>query len=488
MSRARSLDGMPALSRPLAVALAFCGLLAGPYVRQASAQEGGDGDRLALTTESETAKQHFWAGVVDALNVHAPRAAGHFEMALEADPDLGLAIVLHGFTAPGLSGSDRTARMDEGIAALASASSNEMLVGLAFKEWGSGNAPVASRMFEVASNLMPDDPYVASWATQLAGARGDQTDAIARWEALIEAFPELANPHNSLAYQHFGRGDEAAALESVKRYVELAPDHPNAADSHAELLQWAGRYPEAFAEYQRATELDADYSQAYVGVAEILVLVGVGDGAREWLGRAIEHAPGPAARVNFMRAIAHTHMIDRNRDGAIGQLEQAASAAEAAGLDDAHALVREQMAVTDAVLGDGRFVSGYLEEAAALRDGEAPLHQAMAGLAYAASGQGATAREASQALDAWGAVFWRNIARSIDALVLLAEDDAEGAMEALDGADPANPIVQVVMSETYDLLERPGAAAALRERVVQNRQINVANPFWAFAFARAQAD
>lgn len=476
-----------ALARRLVTSIAFLGVLGGAHVREASAQEEGDADRLALTTDSEAARQHFWAGVVDALNVHPAGAATHFEMALEADPDLGLAIVMHGFTAPGLTGAQRTARIDEGIAALATASSGELLTGLAFKEWGAGNAPAASRLFEVAATEMPGDPYLASWATQLAGARGDQTDAITRLEALVESFPELANPHNTIAYQQYARGNEAAAFESVRRYVELAPDHPNAADSHAELLQWSGRFPEAFAEHQRATELDPDYSQAYAGVAEILVVVGAGDGAREWLGRAIEHAPAPGARVNFMRAVAATYMIDRDGDGAIGQLEQASSEAAAAGLDGANALAREQMALADAMLGDGRFVAEYLEEAATIRGDAIPLHHALAGLAYAVSNQPDLARQAAGALDGSGA-FMEDIAHSIDAMVLLSEGDAAGALAALDGSDPSNPIVQIVMSEAYTALERPGAAAALRRRVLDNRQINLANPFWAFAFARAQTD
>ncbi|MDX1577973.1 MAG: tetratricopeptide repeat protein [Gemmatimonadota bacterium] len=488
MSRTRPATCSRAPARPWLALLALLGLAAASGAEAVHAQEEADEPRLELTTGSEAAKRHFWAGVHDALNVFAPRAASHFEMALEEDPDLGLAIVMHGFTAPGLTNEEQAARIDEGIAALGSASSNEMLVGLALKEWAAGNGPAASRLFHTASELMPGDPYVASWATQLAGARGDQRDVIARWQALIDAFPDLANPHNSIAYQHFARGNEAAAFEAVRRYVELAPDHPNPADSHAELLQWAGRYPEAYGEYQRAVELAPDYQQGYVGMAEILVLVGAGDGAREALGRALERAPDAGARVTLMRAIANTHMIDGNRDGSMGQLEQASGVAEEAGLDAAQALVHEQMALTDAVTGEGLFIGEYLDEAAALRGSTNPLHHAMAGLAHAAAGDAGMARDASGALDESGSQFWASIARSIDAMVLLAEGDAEAAMDELDKADTENPVVQAVMAEAYDRLERPGAAAALRDRVLGNRQINVANPFWAFAYARVQAD
>lgn len=473
-------------SRWLILAL-LCGssLLVAPVA--ASGQDAEDAARLELTTTAEAARQHFWAGMTDALNVFPSRAAMHFEMALEADPSLGLARVLHAFTAPGLSTAEQEARMAEGLAALSSASTNELMVGLAFRAWSSGDAPAASRLFKSASEVMPGDPYVASFAAQLAPARGDDTDAITRWEAVAEAFPELASPHNTIAYQQYGRRNAAAAMESVKRYVELAPDHPNAADSHAEMLQFMGRYPEAFAEYRRTAELDPSFAEAYMGSAEILVLVQDLEQATDYVAQGIEHAPSPVARATAMRAMANMQMLMGARDAAMGQLQEAASVAEAAELDAPRALAHEQMALTDAVLGEGRFIPEYLEEAAAIRGDEIPLHLALGGLAYAASGQAEVAREMSGRLaEASSAQFWRDLSGSIDAMVLLSGGDAQGALDALEAADPSNPVVQAVMADAYEGLERPGAAAALRERVVSNPQINLANPFWAFAVAHVR--
>ena len=451
-------------------------------VPAANGQDGSEAARLELTTTSEAARQHFWAGMIDALNVFPSRAAMHFEMALEADPNLALAKVLHAFTAPGLSDAEQEARMAEGIAALSTTSTNELMVGLAFKAWASDDAPAASRLFESASEIMPGDPYLASLSTQLAPARGDETDAIARWEAVAEAFPELANAHNTIAYQEYGRRDEAAAMASVKRYVELAPDHPNAADSHAEMLQFMRRYPEAMAEYERTAQLDPSFAEAYMGAAEVLVLVQELEGATEYIALGIEHAPSPGARSTAMRAMANVRMLMGARDGAMGHLQEAASVAEAAGLDGPRALAHEQMALTDAVLGDGRFIPEYLEEAVGIRGDAIPLHLAIGGLAYAASGQSEMAREASGRLaKSSDGQFWKDLAGSIDAMVALGEGRAQAALDALEGTDPSNPVVQAVMADAYERLERPMAAAALRERVTSNPQINLANPFWAFA-------
>lgn len=445
--------------------------------------------RLELSTSSEAAREHFWAGIVDQRNVFPARAAQHFEQALEADPGFGLAMVFHGFVKPGLTGPERQARIAEGLAAMVDASSNEMLIGIAVREWASGNGPIASRIFQTASELMPADPYVASIATQLAGARGDQTDVVTRLQNLATQFPELASPHNNIAYTQWARGNQAAAMASVRTYVEMLPDHPNPRDSHAELLQWGGHYRQALDEYMAAAELDPAFDQAYMGAAEILYLVGSTDAAREQIALGIEHAPAPGGRVAAMRAMANTYMLDGDRDNAMGYLEQAVATAEAAGLNAAAALSHEQAALTNSVMGDGSFVDEHLTRAAELRDATTPVHLGLAGLAYASSGDGARAREASEALaEATQAPFWQDISHAINAMIYLEEGQTELALGELEQANPNDPIVQALMAECYEDMNLPRAAAAQRANVTGNRQFNLANPFWALGVARARGD
>ena len=454
-----------------------------PQSGQAQAQDA----RLELTTSSDAAKEHFWAGIHEAQNVYAARAAMHLEQALEADPGLGLAMVFHGFVKPGLTGAERQARIGEGLAAMSGASTNEILVGIAVREWSSGNAPIASRLLETASALMPGDPYVATYATQLAGTRGDQTDVITRLQNLATAFPELASPHNNIAYTQWARGNQAAAMASVEKYVEMEPDHPNPRDSHAELLQWGGNYRQALDEYMKAAELDPAFDQAYMGAAEVLYLVGAADAAREQIALGIEHAPTPAGRITAMRAMANMYMLDGDRDNAMGQLEQAIAAAEAAGLNGPGAFSHQQAALTNAVMGDGRFVEEHLAQAAELGSPSTPVQLGMSGLAYAAAGDGAMAREASDALaEASSGAFWQNISHAINAMVYLEEDQTEMALDELSEANPNDPIVQALLAECYEKMNLPAAASAKRDDVVKNRQINLANPFGALAVMRAR--
>jgi tetratricopeptide (TPR) repeat protein len=466
------------------MALLVSAAVLGPFTPGASAQS--QDARLELSTSSDAAKEHFWAGVNDAQNVFPARAAMHFEMALEADPDFGLAKVFHGFVKPGVAGADRQAEIAEGLAAMSGASTNEILVAIALREWSTGNAPAASRMLETASALMPADPYVASYSTQLAGARGDQTDLITRLQNLSAAFPELAAPHNNIAYGQWARGNQAAAMASVETYVEMVPDHPNAHDSYAELLQWGGHYRQALDEYNIAAELDADFDQAYMGAAEVLFLVGAADQAREQIALAIEHAPSTQVRIAGIRAMANTYMVDGDGDNAMGQLGQAVGAAEAAGLSGPGAFSHQQAALTSAVLGNGQFVAEHLAEAAELTGPETPVQLGVAGLAYAVAGEGTMAREASDKLAAaTNAPFWQSMSHAINAMVYLQEDQTEMALDELSEANSGDPIVQALLAECYENMSLPRAAAAQRDNVTGNRQINLANPFAMYAFMLA---
>lgn len=278
-------------------------------------------------------------------------------------------------------------------------------------------------------------------------------------------------------------------MTSVRKYVEMLPEHPNPRDSHAELLQWGGQYPQALAEYENAAQLDPRFDQAYMGAAEVAYLTGDMESARAQITLAIEHAPSAGARVTAMRAMANTYMLEGNRDNAAGQLEQAVAEADGAGLDDARALSHLQAALTAAALGNRSFVAEHLEQAAATGDASGALHLGFAGIAYAAAGEGTSAREASGALrEATEAPFWQDISRTIDAMVDLQEGQAESALEALSEAAPDNPIVQAVLAECYLKTNQPAAAVAQRAEVTGNRQINLANPFWAYAVLRAGAD
>src|SRR5205823_14716130 len=108
--------------------------------------------RLRLTTSSEEASRHFWAGLSDARNLFFSRATGHFDRVASLDPNLGLARVFRASIAPGLTSEERKAEVDRGIASMTSASTGEMLMALAVREGVADNRRQSQELFRTASD------------------------------------------------------------------------------------------------------------------------------------------------------------------------------------------------------------------------------------------------------------------------------------------------------------------------------------------------
>lgn len=461
---------------PAVLALILASLTA-PSV--AVAQDGDGGFPLSAT---EAAQQHFWAGVDDAQNIFPRGAARHYEMALEADPGFGLAKVFHSWQAPGLAGADRQAGISEGIAMMDGASAHELLLAVAAKEAQAGNGATASATFKSLSDGYPDDPRLAIYARNFAGAGGDQTDLVTALTALTTEFPEQAAPYNQLAYAQWGRGNKAQAFQAVRQYAELVPDHPNPHDSYGEMLQWDGRFQEALAHYARAAELDPDFDQAYVGAAEVHWLMGEPDDAVAQLEQAITHALTPVAAVGYRTAIGNVHLMQGDLDDGLEHLQAAADAAVAAGADNQAAFVHEQMAVADAMLGDGDDVAAHIAAAGELRGASPPIHQLMAALAHAETGDAAGAREMTGAMmEAAQGAFMQNFGHTLLALADMKSENWDSAWRHLGQADPANPMTQALAAVCLDELGRETEAESKWNEFSSNRQINLANAFYAMA-------
>jgi tetratricopeptide (TPR) repeat protein len=281
---------------PSAVVAALLGLAPALAPGQEVAVESPAAVRLRVTTASEEAARHFWAGVGDARNIFFSRATTHFDRAIAIDSNLGLARVLRATLAPGLTQDERTAEVDRGLATLTSGATAEIVTALAFRESVAGHTKQAQALFQAATQILPGDPHLAFYAAQATANAEGPARGVEALRAVTEKFPDDAPSHNILAYLLWQTGDRDGAYTAVKRYVELAPDQPNAHDSHAELLQWDNRFSEALAHYGRAAELDSNYIEAYAGMAEVFQLTGRGRDARAMLQRAMARAPSTPAR------------------------------------------------------------------------------------------------------------------------------------------------------------------------------------------------
>ena len=69
--------------------------------------ESPEAAMLHATSTSDEAAREFWAGLDDFENIFFVRSANHLKKALDLDPNLGLARVMYGWSAPGLPLSER---------------------------------------------------------------------------------------------------------------------------------------------------------------------------------------------------------------------------------------------------------------------------------------------------------------------------------------------------------------------------------------------
>ncbi len=140
---------------------------------------------------------------------------------------------------------------------------------------------------------------------------GAWSDAIAAYEAALEAQPELVDAAIGVARVRELRGQWSYAADAWARVLDIDPEHAAAATARAESLRQAGCYPMALAAYDAALVLDDDSLFALAGKAETLRMLGRPDEALHWFDRAIaldvDHTfavRGKAAALNALGRFA----------------------------------------------------------------------------------------------------------------------------------------------------------------------------------------
>jgi len=457
-----------------------------PVTAQQTRVDSANAATLQLTSSSEVANEHFWNAMAEAQNIRFRTAAELLDHALSADPEFGLALALKGFVAPGLTGQQRQEMISEAINMMGDATAAEIMTATALREWRGGNMVEARHLLDVVGEMVPGDPNVAFYQAQskLGGATPEV--GVLALRSVIERFPDQAPAYNILAYQLFNRGDERGAFEMAREYMSRLPNHPNSHDTYAELLQWDGRFEEALGHYRRTLALDDRWIQGWVGQAEVLQMMGEGEQAREKLQSAMGVAATDAARVNLHRAIGNSFAVEGNRSQAMEHLGAAVREANAANLNNLVALAHQEMALYDAALGNGRGVAGHLS-AAAEAQGPALRHTGLSAIAYALAGDVDNARTAVRELaeTAGSNVGWNNTVHDVNALILLEENDADGAIRELGQSDPGNIFTRSIMAEAYKASDREADAETFRRDVLNDRRINMYNAVWMISHYRA---
>ena len=448
--------------------------------------------RLDVTTTSTDARAAFVAGMDDLMAPFATRAAARLKSAVDLDPSFGMARVIYGTSAAGLTAVERNEAIARGMADVAKASTGEQLVAMAYRENFRNNPVGARALLLSAATVAPDEPFIA-WQraillTALPGATA--TDAIPALKTVIERFPDFAPAYNNLAYGQWQAGAKAAAIQTARTYMAKAPSHPNSHDSYAELVQWDGNYTEAVTHYTRALEIDPTYLAGAYGLSEVYMLSGKGDLARQALNAALPHSTTPAQRVTAFNRIAASYVLEGNIKAAMATLGTVIEEATKAEMNGAIVAGHAGLMNLEAAFGNpktsAQAIAAHIGHMAAVPPPPAAAgppnpvgRYAGYGTAYAIAGRPAEARVYLDSLKQReqsnpGAGVTAQV-HAVAGWALYSEGKFTEALAEFRQSNQQNPSVRAGTALTQFKLGNLAEARSLRDELVNDRNLNLAN-------------
>jgi hypothetical protein len=170
------------------------------------------------------------------------------------------------------------------------------------------------------------------------------------------------------------------------------------------------------------------------------------------------------------------------------QLTNAARDAQALNRKDLAAELHLEEAIFDAQLGSGAGIGMHLAAANQVRgEMDVPMQLAATALAQATRGDVAAARQAAQKFAATSGSDeqWGPVVHAVNAAILLRENKPADARTELGQANPADPICRALLAESYAASGNLTDARTIKNQVVNNPQINLADMHQMIARVRA---
>lgn len=164
----------------------------------------------------------------------------------------------------------------------------------------SGNAEEGIREFESALELRDDSPRHANLATLLL-MKGDMDGALRHVNAALEATPDFAGGHGTLAAIHLSQRSSEAALRELETASRLDPDLQTLPMLYANYYAMEGDMPRAIEYARNAASRRAHDPQTHLLLAQLLRQSGSYDEMRAEARKALELVP--AAQQDAMRQL-----------------------------------------------------------------------------------------------------------------------------------------------------------------------------------------
>jgi tetratricopeptide (TPR) repeat protein len=227
------------------------------------------------TTSSTNALAEFEAGEVALNKFYITEALGHFERAVEIDPNF-LVAKWRVMRLRRMEGADQPDQfVDELMQADLSGLTPRERFFIEFWRANQNNQPEeAARLLDECVKASPNDPYILDRKARVAWIDRDFDTADDLLQEVLERDLNWVTAYNLLGYIKMEQGRFKEAEEHFKSYRFIAPDQANPHDSLGELYITVGRYGEAESTLNRAIEIKSDFWASYLHLAIMFVYIG----------------------------------------------------------------------------------------------------------------------------------------------------------------------------------------------------------------------
>ncbi len=266
---------------------------------------------IALTTASESARNHFMLGLRANDVGLGPEARSHFAAAVAADESFAMAHLYSAFSANSLPGY-RT-HLERAVQLANGASPAEQLMirieRRAFDGDLAGQLDLAQQLVAAA----PTNPRALQTLAGVQFGLGRPADARATLERAVQLAPRFAPAHIQLgnSYLQIEPRDLAKAEAHIRHAVELEPNEAYTHDFMGDAHRAANDLEKARAEYTRMAELAPSRAAAFQQRAHVHSFLGNFAEARADYDRSIALGdPGEKSSYAVYRALVSVHAGD----------------------------------------------------------------------------------------------------------------------------------------------------------------------------------
>lgn len=286
---------------------------------------------LPYTTQSEEALNQFKDGLLALDLGDAQRSRGHFDKAIELDPDFAVAYVYRSYTSR--SGQEFAADVKTANEKNNNLSDAEQLLVELNNAFLTGDA---DKRMSISKSMVDKYPDVARSHVMLGqayGALNDPINARKCYEKAVELNPNWSLGFSSLAgsYIFDEPKDLAKAEEYTKKVVELHPNESRTHISMGDVYRAQQNFDKALASYVKAGELNPNDPVAFSKAGHANTYLGNYDEARKDFEKSESLSDFPAGELNFK---AFTYLYEGNHAKGMAWLKEQAMNLDKSGLTE----------------------------------------------------------------------------------------------------------------------------------------------------------